>query len=81
MKETSGASRGFFRAPVVRSRTLEKAMEEEEDEDDTVRKRRQKEFERNLHRAKHEVPVKATHVQHKKLDTNNKAEADDFRFV
>ncbi len=82
MKETSGASRSFSRAPVVRSRTLEKAMEEEEeDEDDTVRKRRQKEFERNLHRAKHEVPVKATHVQHKKLDTNNKAEADDFRFV
>jgi len=81
MKETSGSGRSFSHTSAARSRSLEKAMEEEDDEDDTVRKRRQKEFERNLHRAKHEVPVKAAHVQHKKLDTSNKAEADDFRFV
>lgn len=79
MKETAGASRGFSHAPAARSRTLEKALEEDDDEE--PRKRREKEFERNLNRAKHEVPVKGTHAQHKKLDTSKKSESDDFRFV
>jgi hypothetical protein len=80
MKESSGTGRSFSHAPVAHSRTLEKAMEEEDD-DEPIRKRRQKEFERNLNRSKHEVPVKATHAQHKKLDTSKKSESDDFRFV
>jgi hypothetical protein len=79
LKETSGAGKSFTHAPAAHSRTLEKAMEEEEDE--PVRKHRQKEFERNLNRAKHEVPVRATHAAHKKLDNSKKSESDDFRFV
>jgi hypothetical protein len=81
MKETSGAGRSFSHAPAARSRTLEKAMMEEDDDDEPTKKHRQKEFERNLNRAKHEVPVRATHAQHKKIDTSKKSESDDFRFV
>jgi hypothetical protein len=80
MKETSGAGRGFSHAPAAHSRTLEKAMEEDDD-DEPIKKRRQKEFERNLNKAKHEVPVRAAHGPHKKLDTTKKSESDDFRFV
>jgi hypothetical protein len=79
MKETSGSSRPFSHT-AAHSRTLEKAMEEDEDEE-PIRKRRQKEFERNLNRTKHEPPVKGAHTQHKKLDTTKKSDSDDFRFV
>lgn len=80
LKETSGAGRSRSHAPVAHSRTLDKAMEEEDD-DEPIRKRRQKEFERNLDRARHEIPVKASHSTHKKLETSKKSESDDFRFV
>ncbi len=79
MKETSGSNRSFSRTP-AHSKTMEKAIEEE-DEDEPIRKRRQKEFERNLNRARHEAPVKSGHAHHKKLDTSKKSESDDFRFV
>jgi hypothetical protein len=79
MKESSGANHSFSHKP-IHSRTLEKAMEEE-DEEEPIRKRRQKEFERNLSKAKHEVPAKSAHGQHKKIDTSKKSESDDFRFV
>ncbi|MGD0818872.1 MAG: MFS transporter [Methanomassiliicoccales archaeon] len=79
MKESSGANRSFSHTP-ARSRTMEKAMEED-DEEEPIRKRRQKEFERNLNKAKHDVPSKGAHAQHKKLDTTKKSESDDFRFV
>jgi hypothetical protein len=79
MKESSGASRNFSHTP-AHSRTMEKAMEEE-DEEEPIRKRRQKEFERNLNKAKHEVPVKSAHTQQKKMSTSSKSESDDFRFV
>jgi hypothetical protein len=79
MRESSGANRGFSHTP-AHSRTLAKAIEEDEEEE-PIRKRRQKEFERNLNNAKHEAPVKGARSQHKKLDTGNKSDSDDFRFV
>ena len=79
MRETSSNSRGFSHTP-ARSRTLAKAMEEEEEEE-PIRKRRQKEFQRNLNSAKFEGPAKGTRTQSKKLDTGKKSESDDFRFV
>ena len=79
MKESSGANRSFSHT-AAHSRTLEKALEEDEVEE-PVRKRREKEFEKNLNRTKHETPAKGAHTQHKKLDTTKKSESDDFRFV
>lgn len=79
MKESSGAKGGFTHTP-AHSRTLAKALEEE-DEEEPIRKRRQKEFERNLTKAKNETPAKGAHPSHKKLDTSKKSESDDFRFV
>lgn len=79
MKETSADNR-IFPHPPAHSRTMEKAMEEEDNEE-PIRKRRQKEFERNLDKAKHDSPTRSVHTQHKKLDASNKSESDDFRFV
>jgi hypothetical protein len=59
---------------------MEKAVETEEEEE-PLRKHREKEFERNLNRTKHESGTKGAHPQHKKLDTSKKSESDDFRFV
>jgi hypothetical protein len=85
MKESSGAGRKFSSSHVAHSRTLKKAIdeedEEEEDDDELPKIHRQKEFERNLNRAKHEAPMRASHASHKKLDTSKKSESDDFRFV
>ena len=78
MKE-SGTNRSFSHPP-AHSRTMEKAIEQEEEEE-PIRKRREKEFERNLNNTKHESGNKGAHPQHKKLDTTKKSESDDFRFV
>ena len=78
MKE-SGSNRSFAHPP-AHSRTMEKAVETEEEEE-PLRKHREKEFERNLNRTKHESGTKGAHPQHKKLDTSKKSESDDFRFV
>jgi hypothetical protein len=79
MRESSGASRGFSHTP-AHPRSMARAMQEV-DEEEPIRKRRQKEFERNLSKAKSEIPVKSIHAQHRKLDTNKKSESDDFRFI
>jgi hypothetical protein len=78
MKE-SGPNHSFSHQP-AHSRTMDKALEMEEEEE-PIRKRREKEFERNLNKTKHEAGAKGAHPQHKKLDTSKKSESDDFRFV
>jgi hypothetical protein len=75
LHETSGSNKAHAHP---RSRIMEKA---DEDDEEPIRKRREKEFERNLNKAQHDAPSKGGHSQHKKLEDIKKSESDDFRFV